>query len=166
MIRLIVETSENQKKMNKTLGELLNFHKAETPSACNLSILGNIVSPYLLHAATPIVPEEGREGERKRRDRDRSRHRETEVSKPDKRSRSPDSSIESSSRQTGLGAGGGIDHEFEEMKWGLNMALIGQKSSDMFSLHVLSCHSCHASCHTSCSFAGTPSSSRFTIINF
>ena len=104
MIRLIVETSENQKKMNKTLGELLNFHKAETPSACNLSILGNIVSPYLLHAATPIVPEEGRErererdGERKRRrrDRDRSRDRETEASKPDKRSRSPDSSIESS----------------------------------------------------------------------
>ena len=144
MIRLIVETSENQKKMNKTLGELLNFHKAETPSACNLSILGNIVSPYLLHAATPIVPEEGRErererdGERKRRrrDRDRSRDRETEASKPDKRSRSPDSSIESSSLQTGPGAGGGIDHEFEEMKWGLNMALIGQKSSDMFSLHV------------------------------
>ena len=30
----------------------------------------------------------------------------------------------------------------------------------------VSCHSCHASCHTSCSFAGTPSSSRFTIISF
>ena len=96
----------------------------------------------LFVAATPIVPEEGgereREGERKRRrrDRDRSRDRETEASKPDKRSRSPDSSIESSSLQTGPGAGGGIDHEFEEMKWGLNMALIGQKSSDMFSLHV------------------------------
>ena len=36
MIRLMVETSENQKKMNKTLGELLKsgFHKAETPSTC------------------------------------------------------------------------------------------------------------------------------------
>ena len=74
------------------------------------------------------------EGERKRRrcDRDRSRDRETEASRPDKRSCSPDSSIESSSLQTGPGAGGGIDHEFEEMKWGLNMALIGQKSSDFF----------------------------------
>ena len=48
----------------------------------------------------------------------------------DKRSRSPDSSIESASLQTGPGAasgGGGIDHEFEEMKWGLNMALIGEE---------------------------------------
>ena len=74
------------------------------------------------------------EGERKRRrcDRDRSRDRETEASRPDKRSCSPDTSIESSSLQTGPGAGGGIDHEFEEMKWGLNMALIGQKSSDFF----------------------------------
>ena len=36
MIRLMVETSENQKKMNKTLGELLKsgFHKPETPSTC------------------------------------------------------------------------------------------------------------------------------------
>ena len=60
MVRLMVETSENQKKMNKTLGELLKsgFHKAETPSTCklanflcfdlinsSLSILVNIVSP-------------------------------------------------------------------------------------------------------------------------
>ena len=37
--------------------------------------------------------------------------------------RSPDSSID-----TSIGSSGGghqIDHEFEEMKWGLNMALIG-----------------------------------------
>ena len=75
------------------------------------------------------------EGERKRRrcDRDRSRDRETEASRPDKRSCSPDSSIESSSLQTGPGAGGGIDHEFEEMTLGLNMALIGQKSKRMTS---------------------------------
>ena len=48
----------------------------------------------------------------------------------DKRSRSPDSSIESAGLQSGPGAttgGGGIDHEFEEMKWGLNMALIGEE---------------------------------------
>ena len=40
MIRLMVETSENQKKMNKTLGELLKsgFHKAETPSTCEFII--------------------------------------------------------------------------------------------------------------------------------
>ena len=40
MIRLMVETSENQKKMNKTLGELLKsgFHKAETPSTCEFTI--------------------------------------------------------------------------------------------------------------------------------
>ena len=40
MIRLMVETSENQKKMNKTLGELLKsgFHKAETPSTCKHTI--------------------------------------------------------------------------------------------------------------------------------
>ena len=58
-------------------------------------------------------------GERKRRrcDRDRSRDRETEASRPDKRSCSPDSSIESSSLQTGPGAGGGIDLEFEEIKF-------------------------------------------------
>ena len=39
MIRLMVETSENQKKMNKTLGELLKsgFHKPETPSTCKTS---------------------------------------------------------------------------------------------------------------------------------
>merc|ERR1719232_2520034 len=105
MIRLMVETSENQKKMNKTLGELLKsgFHKAETPST-----------------STPAVPDEGG-------DRERSRERETEPVTKDKRSRSPDSSIESSSLQTGpvSATGGGIDHEFEEMKWGLNMALIG-----------------------------------------
>merc|ERR1719232_350049 len=119
MIRLMVETSENQKKMNKTLGELLKsgFHKAETPST-----------------STPAVPDEGgdrdREGgerKRRRRDRERSREREAEPVTKDKRSRSPDSSIESSGLQSGpvAATGGGIDHEFEEMKWGLNMALIG-----------------------------------------
>ena len=136
MIRLMVETSENQKKMNKTLGELLKsgFHKAETPSTCKTQYLRSSLSVSLfLHSATPAVPDEGgererdREGERKRRrrDRERSRDREEPVAK-DKRSRSPDSSIESSSLQAGPGAGGGIDHEFEEMKWGLNMALIGE----------------------------------------
>ena len=89
-------------------------------------------------SATPAVPEEGgdrerdREGgerKRRRRDRERSREREAEPVTKDKRSRSPDSSIESAGLQSGPGAatGGGIDHEFEEMKWGLNMALIGEK---------------------------------------
>ena len=125
MSRLMVKTSENQKKMK------LGFHKAEAPSACKLSILGNIVSPYLLQPR-PSSHRGGRGEGAGGCDRDRSRDRETEASKPDKRSRSPDSSIESSSLQTGPWVGGGIDHEFEEMKWGLNMALIGQKSSDCF----------------------------------
>ena len=109
------------------------FHKADAPSKCKLSILGNFVSPYLLKPRSPSLRRAGRGSGRVRgSDRDR----ETEASKPDKRSRSPDSSIESLSLQTGPGGGEGIDHEFEEMKCGLNMALIGQKSSDLFSLHV------------------------------
>ena len=105
MIRLMVETSENQKKMNKVLQDLLKsgFIKSE-PSIVNNG------------------DDADSDRKRKRKERERSREREESVGSRDKRSRSPEN-IGSS-----ISVGGGqhqIDHEFEEMKWGLNMALIG-----------------------------------------
>jgi len=107
MIRLMVETSENQKKMNKVLQDLLKsgFVKNENSST---------------NGGEETHGENDKK--RKRKERDRSRDRESEPVSKDKRSRSPDSSIDT---QLNVGGGHQIDHEFEEMKWGLNMALIG-----------------------------------------
>merc|ERR1719445_1222004 len=100
MVRLMVETSENQKKMNKVLQDLLKVGlvKTEVAGGANEEV----------------------DGEKRKRRKEREKSRERGESR-DKRSRSPDSSLEpvvsSLPHQ--------IDHEFEEMKWGLNMALIG-----------------------------------------
>ena len=134
MSRLMVKTSENQKMK-------LGFHKAEAPSTCKLSILGNFVSPYLLKPRSPSLRRAGRGSGRVRgsgggatetgaetgRRRRASRTRGAAPRTPASRARAS---------RPSPGAGGSIDHEFEEMTLGLNMALIGQKSSDMFSLHV------------------------------
>merc|ERR1719369_962697 len=100
MVRLMVETSENQKKMNKVLQDLLKV---------------GLVKTEVAGGATEEV-----DGEKRKRRKEREKSRERGESR-DKRSRSPDSSLEpvvsSLPHQ--------IDHEFEEMKWGLNMALIG-----------------------------------------
>merc|ERR1719445_44019 len=100
MVRLMVETSENQKKMNKVLQDLLKV---------------GLVKTEVVGGANEEV-----DGEKRKRRKEREKSRERGESR-DKRSRSPDSSLEpvvsSLPHQ--------IDHEFEEMKWGLNMALIG-----------------------------------------
>merc|ERR1719483_1123798 len=100
MVRLMVETSENQKKMNKVLQDLLKVGLVKT------EVAGGIAEEV--------------DGEKRKRRKEREKSRERGDSR-DKRSRSPDSSLEpvvsSLPHQ--------IDHEFEEMKWGLNMALIG-----------------------------------------
>jgi len=100
MVRLMVETSENQKKMNKVLQDLLKVGIVKT----EVSGGGN---------------DEAESDKRKKR-KERERSRETGESR-DKRSRSPDSSLEPAVASVPHQ----IDHEFEEMKWGLNMALIG-----------------------------------------
>merc|ERR1719483_1647350 len=100
MVRLMVETSENQKKMNKVLQDLLKVGLVKT------EVAGGIAEEV--------------DGEKRKRRKEREKSRERGDSRG-KRSRSPDSSLEpvvsSLPHQ--------IDHEFEEMKWGLNMALIG-----------------------------------------
>ena len=102
MVRLMVETSENQKKMNKVLQDLL---KVGVVSKTEPNSVGG--------------EEENGERRKRRRERERSSERRDERSGGGgKRSRSPEAS-ESVSTTTP------IDHEFEEMKWGLNMALIG-----------------------------------------
>lgn len=100
MVRLMVETSENQKKMNKVLQDLLK--------------VGFVKSEVAAGGA-----EDG-EGEKRKRRKEREKSRERGDSR-DKRSRSPDSSLEPAVTTMPHQ----IDHEFEEMKWGLNMALIG-----------------------------------------
>merc|ERR1712098_263133 len=79
MIRLMVETSENQKKMNKVLQDLLKsgFVKNESSST----------------NGGEEVHGDG-DKKRKRKERDRSRDRDSEPVSKDKRSRSPDSSID------------------------------------------------------------------------
>merc|ERR1712013_233962 len=101
MVRLMVETSENQKKMNKVLQDLLKVGVVSKTEPNNVGGEG----------------EENGERRKRRRERERSSERRDERS-GSKRSRSPEVS-EAVSTTTP------IDHEFEEMKWGLNMALIG-----------------------------------------
>jgi len=101
MVRLMVETSENQKKMNKVLQDLLKVGIVKT------EVSGSNAG-------------EEADGEKRKRKKERERSRERGDSR-DKRSGSPDSSIEPSISSMPPQ----IDHEFEEMKWGLNMALIG-----------------------------------------
>ena len=84
----MVETSENQKKMNKVLQDLLksSFNKPET-------------------AVVSVTEEKERDRDRdreerddrkrKRRDRDRSREREESVGSRDKRSKSPETGLDS-----------------------------------------------------------------------
>lgn len=100
MVRLMVETSENQKKMNKVLQDLLKVGLVKTEVAG--------------------VGAEEMDGEKRKRRKEREKSRERGDSR-DKRSRSPDSSLEPAVASLPHQ----IDHEFEEMKWGLNMALIG-----------------------------------------
>ena len=64
MIRLMVETSENQKKMNKVLQDLLKTGTANLVTSNNSSSSG---------------PAEEGESERKRRRRDRSKERDESV---------------------------------------------------------------------------------------
>jgi len=112
MVRLMVETSENQKKMNKVLQDLLKVGNVKAES----TVISN-------------VEEDNQGGGRKRRrdrgdiSRGRSRSRE-EEGRSKRSSRSPDSSLDSAALPPPSTANQ-IDHEFEEMKWGLNMALIG-----------------------------------------
>ena len=108
MVRLMVETSENQKKMNKVLQDLLKVGVVSKTEPNNSGGGGGGEG------------EENGERRKRRRERERSSERREERSGggSSKRSRSPEVS-ESVSTTTP------IDHEFEEMKWGLNMALIG-----------------------------------------
>merc|ERR1719369_374575 len=100
MVRLMVETSENQKKMNKVLQDLLKVGLVKT------EVSGGVTEEV--------------DGEKRKRRKEREKSKERGDSR-DKRSRSPDSSLEPAVSTMPHQ----IDHEFEEMKWGLNMALIG-----------------------------------------
>merc|ERR1719209_1936769 len=73
MVRLMVETSENQKKMNKVLQDLLKV---------------GLVKTEVVGGATEEV-----DGEKRKRRKEREKSRERGESR-DKRSRSPDSSLE------------------------------------------------------------------------
>ena len=98
--RLMVETSENQKKMNKVLQDLLksSFTKAET---------GAVSVPEEKERDRDRERERDRDRDerddrkRKRRDRDRSREREeSSGSRGDKRSKSPETGLDSLSAGT------------------------------------------------------------------
>ena len=100
--RLMVETSENQKKMNKVLQDLLksSFTKAET---------GAVSVPEEKERDRDRDRERERDRDRderddrkrKRRDRDRSREREeSSGSRGDKRSKSPETGLDSLSAGT------------------------------------------------------------------
>ena len=108
MVRLMVETSENQKKMNKVLQDLLKVGVVSKTEPNNSGGGGGGEG------------EENGERRKRRRERERSSERREERSGggSSKRSRSPEVS-ESVSTTTP------IDHEFEEMKWAMNMTLIG-----------------------------------------
>ena len=102
VLRLMVETSENQKKMNKVLQDLLKsgFNKAET---------GALPVPEEKERERDRERERERDRERderddrkrKRRDRgDRSREREESSGSRDKKSKSPDAGLDSLSAGT------------------------------------------------------------------
>ena len=114
MSRLMVKTSENQKMK-------LGFHKAEAPSACKLSILGNIVSPYLLQPRPSSLRRAGRESGRARGSGGGAIETGTETGGRRQATRGAAPRTPASRARASRP---GIDHEFEEMKWGLNMALI------------------------------------------
>jgi len=109
-IRFLAENTENQKKMNKVLQDLIKYtalmrqeHEAD----------GDDKKPKK-------KKDKDKEREKSRaKDRKRSRSRSTE-----KRRRSRSASSERLKVQQVLPPAA-IDHEFEEMKWALNMALIG-----------------------------------------
>ena len=91
MIRLMVETSENQKKMNKVLQDLLK-------SGLNKSESVPVAAPEDKERDRDKDREgerEDRDGrKRKRRERERSREREESFGR-DKRSKSPDPGLDS-----------------------------------------------------------------------
>jgi len=109
-IRFLAENTENQKKMNKVLQDLIKYtalmrqeHEAD----------GEDKKPKK-------KKDKDKEKEKNRgKDRKRSRSRSTE-----KRRRSRSTSSDRMKVQQVLPPAA-IDHEFEEMKWALNMALIG-----------------------------------------
>jgi len=105
-IRILAETSENQKKMNKVLQDLIKY-------------------TGLMRQDSDIIEVEDKKKKKKDKERDRSRGRKRSRSRStEKRRRSRSGSGERLKMQQVMPPAS-IDHEFEEMKWGLNMTLIG-----------------------------------------
>ena len=102
-VRLMVETSENQKKMNKVLQDLLKsgFNKAETGV---VSVTEEKEKEKERDRDRERERDRDREErddrKRKRRDRDRSREREESSGSRDKRSKTPDAGLDSLSAGT------------------------------------------------------------------
>merc|ERR1719219_940886 len=98
----MVETSENQKEMNKVLQDLLK-------------------SGFVKQA----VVENGEEEEKKKRKKDKDKDKEREKEKERERKESPEREPVMTPQPQHTVPPPQIDHEFEEMKWANNLALIG-----------------------------------------
>ena len=92
--RLMVETSENQKKMNKVLQDLLksSFNK---PESGGVSVTEEKERDRDRERERDRERDERDDRKRKRRDRDRSREREESSGSRDKRSKSPETGLDS-----------------------------------------------------------------------
>jgi len=107
-VRLLAETSENQKKMNRVLQDLLKF--------------GGIWKNE-----NEVEVEETKKKKKKEKDKERDRSRGRERKRSRSRSTEKRRRSESAERQAvqQVLPPAAIDHEFEEMKWALNMTLVG-----------------------------------------
>ena len=97
MIRLMVETSENQKKMNKVLQDLLKsgFNKTEQTAVTSVPEKEEREKEKDRDKEREREDRDERDRKRKRRDRDRSREKEEREGSRDKRSKSPDAGSDS-----------------------------------------------------------------------
>ena len=133
MSRLMVETSENQKKMKS------GFHKAETPFTCKLSILGNFVSPYLLQPRPSSLRRAGRGSGRVRGSGGGATETGAETGRRRRAGRTRGAAPRtpaSRARASRPGLGRAMHRQRVRGDKVLNMALIGQKNGNMFSLNV------------------------------
>jgi len=105
-IRLLAETSENQKKMNKVLQDLIKY-------------------TGLMNQDKETVEVEEKKKKKKDKERDRSRGRKRSRSRSTEKRRRSRSGSGDRVKMPAVMPPSSIDHEFEEMKWGLNMTLIG-----------------------------------------
>jgi len=106
VVRVISETSENQKKMNRVLQDLIKF--------------GGMTRPEL-----ELEPEEKKKKKKeKEKEKEGGRRKRSRSRSTEKKRRSRSHSVERPPVQQ-VHPPAAIDHEFEEMKWAMNMTLIG-----------------------------------------